>query len=243
MSQLIARGGGAEIPLDELLLALRVGEGKELLEKLLTNRLSSIRAKEDDVELSPDEKSSALADYLAERDLVTDEATDAWLKDRLLSRGDIERWVLAGALRDKLKGHLVPDDAVLRRFEATSGDHSRIEVEEIRFESVGAADEIALELREGEIPWTTASARAGGMTPRSFTRPEVPEAALGPLMAAGAGEIVGPIEADDGRYALYRFLRSTEPVLDDALREEIRRKVFREIIERSLADRPFRFVE
>lgn len=242
MSDDIAQGAGVSATAADLLLAVKLGPGQALLQDILGRRAAAARAKQEGLEADAEEVEEALAEFFGELELFDEAAQEGWLRGMRLTRAALaahfEEVVLARALR----GHLAPDEAVEKRYRASLHDYARAEVEAVEFETKGAAAETALQLREGEIAWAEAAARAGGVESLAFTRAEAPEEAAAELFSSAPGAYVGPVEADEGGFVLYRLVSRSDPELDDELREEIREKIFVQEIARAFEKQPIRLL-
>ena len=237
----MARGGGASISEQDLLLAFKMGSGRRFLEELLIRRISSERAGREGIVVEPEELEGEIDTFFAEMGLLEEPAVRSWLSRMKLTREAVAAHVRESVLVRKLRERLLPDEAVDRSFRLTVHDYARASVERIDFPSAGAAAETLLALREGEVAWLAAAARAGGMESLEIRRSDVPEEIRALMFSASPGAFLGPVETDDGAHALYRLLSRRDAVLDDGLREEIRERLFIEEIVRLLAVLPLTF--
>ncbi len=228
MSGEIAQGGGVTAGLDDLVLAVKLGPGQALIQEILGRRAAAARATKEGLSADPDEIQEALDDFFTEIDLYEAPQQEAWLKSVTLTREALRAHFTEVVLAQKLRVHLVPDATIDAHFKTSRHEYTTADVEVVEFESKGAAAETALQLREGEIAWADAAARAGGLDARSETRREAPEEVAAELFAASPGAFLGPVETDEGNHAIYRLVGKSEAELDDDLREEIRSRMFGE---------------
>jgi hypothetical protein len=242
MSGEIARGGGVEAGIADLVLAVKLGPGQELLQEILARRAAAARASQEGLCASGEEVQEAVEEFFTENDLFEAPQQDAWMKAMALSREALSAHFAEVVLAAKLREHLVPDATIDAHFKTARHDYARADVELIEFEQKGAASETALQLREAEIAWADAAARAGGLESRTETRRDAPEEVAAELFAAAPGSYLGPVETDDGGYAIYRLVGKSEPELDDELREEIRARMFSEEMQRAFSKQPIRLV-
>jgi parvulin-like peptidyl-prolyl isomerase len=83
---------------------------------------------------------------------------------------------------------------------------------------------------------------AGGLDSQTVARREAPEDIAAELFAAEAGAFLGPVETEDGEFAVYRLVSKNEPELDDDLREEIRGRMFNEELAREFQKQPIQIL-
>lgn len=243
MSDEIARGGGVAAGLPDLVLSFKLGSGMGLLQEILARRAAAARAGREGLTASAEDIDEALDDFYTQNDLFEEPQRAAWLAAVRLDRKALEAHFAEVVLAAKLRAHLVPDAAIDAHFRASRHDYSLADVEIIAFESKGAAAETALQLREQEIAWAEAAARAGALESQSVSRREAPEEIAAELFAASAGAFLGPMETDDGAFAVYRLVSKSEAELDDDLREQIRDRMFQEEMSREFAKQPIRLLK
>jgi parvulin-like peptidyl-prolyl isomerase len=242
MSDEIARGGGVTAGVPDLVLAFKLGSGMGLLQEILARRAAAARARREGLAATAEEIDEALDEFYTENDLFEEPQRAAWLAAVNLDRSALESHFSEVVLADKLRGHLVPDATIDAHFKACRHDYHLADVEVIAFDSKGAAAETALQLREQEIAWAEAAARAGGLESESISRREAPEEIAAELFAASAGAFLGPVETDDGDFSVYRLVSKSEAELDDDLREEIRDRMFQEEMSRDFAKQPIQLL-
>jgi hypothetical protein len=242
MSGDIARGGGVEAGIADLVLAVKLGPGQGLLQEILARRAAAARARQEGLSATPEEIQDAVDAFFTENDLFEAPQQDAWMKAMSLSREALSAHFAEVVLADKLREHLVPDSTIEAHFKTSRHDYARADVEVIEFEAQGAAAETALQLREGEIAWAEAAARAGGLESRTESRREAPEEVAAELFSAAPGSFLGPVETDEGGFAIYRLVGKSEPELDDDLREEIRARMFGDEMQRAFSKQPIRIL-
>jgi len=242
MSGDIAQGGGVAAGIPDLVLAVKLGPGQALLQEILARRAAAARARQEGLSATAEEIQEAKDGFFTENDLFEAPQQEAWMKSMNLSREALDAHFAEVVLANRLREHLVPDETVDAHFKTARHDYARAEVEVVEFEAKGPAAETALQLREGEIAWAEAAARAGGLESRTETRRDAPEEVAAELFAAAPGSFLGPVEADEGGFAIYRLIAKNEPELDDDLREEIRGRMFAEEMQRAFAKQPIRIV-
>jgi hypothetical protein len=207
--------GGARVAADDVLLEMKAGGGRALLEAIARRKMAAARAEQEGLTADEDEVEQELAAFYADRDLFEPEAIAGWLQAMRLGEESIRAYLRERLLAGKLRLHLGAEAAVEARFRSELPAHARAEVEVFAFPSEGAALEFMLAVREREIEPAKGGVRS--LTPR--TAPEVIAAAL---LGAEAGELLGPVETEAGAYEVFRLLRRDEPCLDPALKEAIR---------------------
>ena len=113
--------------------------------------------------------------------------------------------------------------------------NTRAEADLFSFKTVGEAKEFVLAVREHEV------VPKGGVR-KWLTRREMPGEIAAILMSADAEELVGPVENDQGAFDVYMLNRREDAVLDDSLRDEIRDKLFGELVEAEMTRNPLTFL-
>lgn len=242
MSDEIVRGGGVSAGIPDLVLAFKLGTGTELLQQILVRRSAAARARREGLSASKEEIDEALDGWYTENDLFEEPQRAAWMAAARLSAAALEAHFAEVVLAEKLRTHLVPDSVIDAHFKSSRHDYALADVEVVSFEGKGAAAETALQLREQEIAWADAAARAGGLDSQSLTRREAPEEIAAELFAAETGSYLGPVETDDGDFAVYRLVSKSEAELDDDLREEIRTRMFQEEVAREFSKQPIQIL-
>lgn len=238
MNDEIARGGGVTASTADLLLSVKLGPGQALLQSVLARRAAAARARQDGLAAGEEAIEAALSDFFSERELFEEEQQEGWLRGFRLTREALAAHFAEVVLARKCREHLAPDAAVEKHFRSSPHRYARADVEVVAFPSQGAAAETALQLREGEIAWGDATSRAGGVEALNLTRSEAPEEVAAELFSAAPGAFLGPVETDEGGYALYRLISRSDPELDDELREEIREGLFGEEMSRLFEKQP-----
>lgn len=235
-------GGGASVSAQDLVLEVKLGDAMDLALGVLRRRMAVQRAEAEGLEVGEDDLDEAVSRWCAERDLFEEAQVKAFLAERRLSPEDLRRHVRDEELVGALRARLVPDERVEEQFGRSLHDYAVAKAERIQLPSVGAAAELVLEVREGEITWERACQRAGGVEVVELRRRDA-GAELGPhLFAAQPLALVGPVERDDeDSWDVYRLLSRHVRQLDDELKEEIRSELFEEILLRPLAKAPPRF--
>jgi hypothetical protein len=240
MNDPIARGGGVTASTADLLLALKLGGGGPLRE-ILARRAAAARARSEGLSADAEEVEDALEDFFSENELFEGPQREAWFRSARVTREALAARFEELVLVRKLRERLAPDAAIEKHFQANRHRYATADVERLDFDSKGAAAETALQLREGEIEWSEAVARAGGVEGLRLSLVDAPEDAAAELFSSEIGGLVGPIEGDDD-YALYRVVARNEAELDDDLREEIRGRLADEDLARAFEKKPLEFL-
>jgi hypothetical protein len=230
------KGGGVTIADDVILLELKLTGGAEFLGGLLARKIAVALASKRQIELSQEDLDAALNEFYAERELFEDAQIAEWFNSIRVKEDSVREYVREIALLARARTILVTDDAVNDRFASERYDHSLAEVEVSAFASAGKAKEFMLAVREKE------AAPAGG-EPRQVTRREAPEEIAATLFSCDPGDLVGPVENDEGEFEVFILRSRSEVELDDELREKIRGEMFRQLIEAELARAPVKYLE
>lgn len=235
-------GGGAAISADDLALEVKAGPGRALAEGVLLRRLAAARSREEGLAVSDAEVAEALSAFYVDRDLMEPEQVDAWLAATRVSEEALKGLLAERILAGKLRERLASDEVVEASFRAHQHDWAVVRAELVELDSAGVASELALAVREGEIAWDRAVARAGGSTIVELRRRDAAAESAPLLFSAAAGSVVGPVPTESGTEAIYRILERRAAVLDAALREMIRAQVYDEALRRPLLRTPIRFL-
>lgn len=235
MANLWVRAAGISISDEVVLLELKTGAWTSLVEALVRRKCAAARAVQEGIEVSEAEVDEALDDFYLERDLLEDAQASDWRRGMRLDEADLRLELRERCLVRRLRERLAPDALVAERFRANPLSYSRIEVEVFAFPSEGPAREFMLAVREGEI-------EAGRGEPRRLSPAAAPPDIAAPLFAADEGELLGPVEADDGSQEVYRVSRRAEGRLDEALREAIRDEILEEALAAALSRDPVSFL-
>ncbi len=230
------KGGGVTLPADVILLELKLGGGAEFLGGLLARKVGVGLATKRKIELSDDELEDTVAAFYADRDLFETEQISAWLKANGVAEEAVREHVRERALVERARAELITDQAVSDRFSSDRYDYAMAEVEVFSFASAGEAKEFILAVREKE-------AEPGEGERRQVTRREAPEEIAATLFACESGDLVGPVENDDGEQEVFRLRSRSEAELDDDLRARIRDQMFRQLIETELIRDPMKFLK
>jgi hypothetical protein len=229
------KAGGIAIAHDAVLLDLKIGIDAGFLSALVRRKIAAAIAVKRGLSLADDEFEEALAAFHADRDLFEPEQVDQWYKSRHLEEQPVREYVSETALIDRAKQELITDEQIQKRFGADRYEYDVAEADVFGFKTVGEAREFMLAVREHELT------PEGGVRER-LTRREAPTEIAAVLLSAEPEELVGPVETDDGRYDVYMLHRREDATLDDSLTEEIRDKLFDELIELELMRDPLTFL-
>jgi len=229
------KAGGIIIALDAVLIDLKIGIGAGFLDQLVRRKTAATIAAKRGISLSKDELEEALAGFYSDHDLFEPEQIDQWAKSLRLEEQAVREYVGETALIERAKPELITDAQIEERFASERYEYAHAEAEVFGFSTVGEAKEFMLAVREHEIT-------PEGGTQTQLTRREAPEEIAAMLFAAEPGELAGPVETDDGSCEVYLLSHREEAVLDDRLREEIRDKMFDELIEAELTRDPIKFL-
>ena len=232
----LLKGGGVTIADEVLLLELKLGGGAEFLAALMARKVAAAMATKRKVLVSDDELDDAVAAFYADRDLFEDEQIANWLKSTQVSEAAVREYVRETALVERAQSVLISDDAVRDRFASERYDYAVAVVEVFKFATPGEAKEFMLAVREKE-------AEAADGEQREVTRREAPEEIAAALFSSEPGDLVGPVENEEGEQEVFRLSSRSEAELDDELRGRIRGEMFRRLIEAELTRDPMKFLK
>ena len=192
------------------------------------------------VSVKDSELQAAYDDFRRDCELHKAADTTTWLEESGLTVEDIEAYLEAGLLRQRIAKQLVSDEQVKSYYAQNPRAFEYGRVSHIVVADKSAAEELALSLREeGEEFAALArkhsideATRCGGGFRGLVTRDDtlnLPEDVADRIFAASAGEIVGPFESD-GVSCIVRVEECGRLPLDDKLRERIRGELCEEIL-------------
>jgi hypothetical protein len=227
-------GAGFEISDEAVLLELKTGPWGDVTEGLLRRKAAAARAVEEGIAVSEEEVDDALAEFYAERDRLEDAQAAAWRREHHVEEEDLRGLIREQCLVRRLRERLASDDVVERRFRANPLSYARVEVEVFARPTEGAARELMLAVREGETA-------PGAGERRRLAPAAAPEEVAGQLFAAREGEMLGPVEAGDGSYEVYRVTGQATSQLDEALRDTIRDEILEEELAPAFSRNPVSF--
>lgn len=229
-------GGGIAIGPVTILLELKLGGGADFLMSLITRKIAVALATRNKITLTDDELDEALTTFYSDRDLFEDAQITGWLASRLLDEAAVREYVRETALVERARATLITDDAVRDRFASDRYDYTNAEVEVFAFATAGEAKEFMLAVREKE-------AEATDGEHREMLRRDAPEEIAAALFSSDPGELVGPVETDDGGFEVFVLGSRTEAELDEALSDQIRGEMFRQLIDAELIRAPLKFLK
>jgi hypothetical protein len=228
-------GGGVTIGPEAIRLELKLGGGADFLPNLLARKIAVGLALKNAITLTDDELEEALAAFYSDRDLFEDAQIAGWLASRLLDEASVRGYVREAALADRARTSLVTDDAVHDRFASDRYDYTTAEVEVFEFATAGEAKEFMLAVREKEAEPTDGQHR-------EMIRRDAPEEIAAALFSCDPGDLVGPVETDDGAFEVLVLHSRTNAELNDALSDEIRGEMFHQLIDAELIRAPMKFL-
>ena len=230
------KGGGVTLDDEVFLLELKLGAAAEFLGGLLGRKVAARLAIQRKIELSDDELADAVAAFYADRDLFEEEQISTWLKATGVTDEAVRERIREMALAERAKAELLTEQAVTDRFSSERYDYALANVEVFGFANAGEAKEFVLAVREKET-------EPGAGEQRQMTRRDAPEEIAATLFSCEPGDLVGPLENDDGEHEVFRLTSRSEAELDDDLRARIRDQMFRQLIEAELIRDPMKFLK
>jgi hypothetical protein len=228
--------GGVTISSDNILLELKLGAGADFLPSLLARKIAVALAIKNRIILTDEELDDAVAAFYGERDLFEDAQINGWLASILLDEASVRGYVRETALVERAKATLITDAAVGDRFASDRYDYTTADVEVFEFATAGEAKEFMLAVREKEAEATEGEHR-------EVIRRDAPEEIAAALFSCDPGDLAGPVETDDGAFEVFALRSRTDAELDDALQDQIRREMFRQLIEAELTRAPMKFLK
>lgn len=229
------KGGGVTLTDQSFLLELKLGAAPDFLGTVLGRKIVKRLASQKKIELSDDELEDAVAAFYADRDLFEKEQVAVWLKTTQVTEQAVRERVLEMALVERARTILITEQEVRDRFAAERYDYAMADIEVFSFASAGEAREFILAVREKE-------AEPGEGERRQLTRRDAPEEVAAILFSCEPGDLLGPVENDDGEQEVYRLRSRIDAELDEDLRTQIRNQMFHQLIEAELVRDPMKFL-
>jgi hypothetical protein len=228
------KAGGAIIDCAAVLVELKAGSAPVFLENLMQRKIAAAIAVRKGIGVADAEIETALADFYVARGLFEPEQIAQWHRSLPIGEEELRGHLRERILHQRLAHEAVPEAAIVKRFSANPHEFARAEVNIFTFPIEGAASEFILAVREREIEPFAERLR--------ITRRDAPSEIAATLFAAEPGELVGPVEADDRRYQVYRLLHREEAILDDQLKEQLRAEMVTELLREELVREPQSFL-
>jgi hypothetical protein len=229
------KGGGATISAEAVLVELKTGGADSFLQRIVRRKAAALLATKRGIKLTEDQFAEALGEFYATHDVFDPEQIEAWTESLNLEEATIRAYVSEIALADLARTELISENEVQSRFLVDQYDYARADTDVYIFPTAGEAKEFILAVREHEIT------PAGGIRTH-LERREVPEDVSGILFSIEPGELAGPVEDDEGTFRVYLLRHREGAVLDDSIREEIREKIFSEMIDLTMTRDPVKFI-
>jgi hypothetical protein len=214
-----------ELTLKDILVEAKIGEASAWVRDLAICRIFARRARQQNISIPADELAAALAEFYAERELFDKKQATNWRKRQRLTEPNLRDCLQERLLAEKWRSVLAGAAAVEKQYRENVPDYLRAFCEIRICPNEGVAREIMLATSEGERPWQYDDLRV-------VYRREAPEEIAAALFSVSPGELVGPLETEEGNFEIWRPVRKKEPVLDDELRQAIRDQ----IIQREIAN-------
>jgi putative peptide maturation system protein len=192
------------------------------------------------IEISDQELQTAMDGFRRSRQLYKAADTLRWMERRGITHHELEQLVCSMAttvkLRDRAVGHRVDD-----YFAAHATDLDIVRVARLRLPDQAAAAALAQQLRSRDIDFYDAAQRA--FVDRQLRRPSQDELFVSlrrsqvngklreKLFAAAPGSIAGPVH-EAAEWVIYKVLSVEPACLDDSTRDELKKMLFEEWLER-----------
>lgn len=228
--------GGGTISDRELLSQLKAGAGDEFLASMARRKAALAIAARHKIEVTDEEIDAAASRFFVDQNLFEPEQEKQWRESRLIDESALQELARENAIIERARLEVVSDELVRTQFSREHHGYARAVAEVYEFTTTGLAREFILDVRENEF-----SPRGGYR--RELDRQEAPEEIAAQLFSAEPGELFGPLENDDGGFIVYLLRDRRNAELDDDLAEEIRGRLFAELIEAELARDPLKFLK
>jgi parvulin-like peptidyl-prolyl isomerase len=220
----------------DLLFQLKVGAGDEFLATIARRKAALAIAARHNIDVTDEEIDAAASRFFVDQNIFEPEQEKQWRESRLIDESALHDFARENAIIERARLEVISDELVRTQFSRDHHGYARAVAEVYEFTTTGLAREFILDVRENEfLP-------RGGYR-RELGRQEAPEEIAAELFAAEPGELVGPLENDDGAFIVYLLRDRQDAELDDDLAAEIRGRLFDELIESELARDPIQFLK
>ena len=181
------------------------GQLKELVDGVINTLLIEAGAKEAGITVSDEELQAEADRFRSQLGLYSAKDTGEWLKALDLNIEDLESFCNGTVLSSKLCNALFADKAE-EYFTVNKLNFDKAEVSQMVVAEESLAKELLLQLKEGESRFADlakdysldkANGRLGGYT-GWVSRESLGSSFAGAIFSAVPGEIVGPVETDEG---------------------------------------------
>jgi parvulin-like peptidyl-prolyl isomerase len=230
-----------EINQSELFHQLKIsGKIPEIIHGILQQRVLEQAAKELRIDISDEELQEGADRFRIANKLESTNATERWLKERMLSMDDFEQLVTTNLLTYKVADRLFSEQ-VAPYFHQNILNYAAAVIYEVVVSDRNLAIELFYAIQEGDMSFADVAKRYGqdaetqrkggylGSVPRQKMLPEVSAA----VFAAQPPQIVEPILSAKGTYLIW-VEEIVNPTLDDSLREQIRWQLFQEWLQQKI---------
>ena len=208
------------------------GERMNRVQRCAGRRLILQIAQREGVEVSQEALQREVDEWRYRNRLEQVEDTEAWLSQRGVTLDDVAAEVACGLLEEALAGR-VSEGRIEPHFAQHALDFDEAEVCWIHVSEEGVAEEIRMQVAEEGARFHELARRysedettrpAGGYLGRLRLR-HLPQGVAPLVFAARPGEVVGPVKVRK-KYALYLAQEIFPATLTEAVREEIRGRLF-----------------
>lgn len=211
---------------------------KEVVKKLIFQRIIEKSAKEHGITVSPEEIQVESEEFRLKNRLETAALTIAWLQDELISADEWEKGIEHRLLARKLADHLFGQEAE-KYFVQNKIDFDLVSLYKVTLPSQAVAYEVLYQIEEGESSFFEAAYRHDTLEENRLncgyqgktSRWDLPPELTSHIFGASPGEIVGPLETADF-YSIFMVEKFIPATFDATIREEIVAKLFNEWLER-----------
>ena len=234
----LVRVNGIHVSLNQIVRQLGVADKLDFFSSFARRELVRQVAVREGVRTTPEDIQRDVDNWRYQHRLERVEDTEAWLRSRGISLGDVAEDARVKQLERALSDKVV-DGRIEPYFAQHKLDYDEAEVCWIFHRNKGVIEEIGLQAREEgadfcrmarEFSQDERSRPSGGFVGR-VRRGQLPKGIAARLFAAAPGEVFGPEKASGG-FALYMLQRNFPAILDDRVSNEIRNVLFSQWLQR-----------
>jgi parvulin-like peptidyl-prolyl isomerase len=233
---ILAKIDNEEVRADDVLQFLRLaGKLDQIMEDLVTERLTILAARQSGIEVSADEVQERFDQIRRVQGLHRAKAAEEFLERLGLSLDEFEIYLTDQLYKEKLLESITSQSAVEEYFSLNSPDFDSIEVAHIVLDSEGKAREIAAlleddpdsfhELAEEHSLDLETRDRGGMIGP--VLRGALKNELEAKVFNSRKGAVLGPFASDDGGvFEIFRVVEKHSARLDDKRIAQVQEKIY-----------------
>jgi parvulin-like peptidyl-prolyl isomerase len=232
----LAKIDDEEISAEDFVRFLKLsGKFDQLLEDIITDRLTVVAAVESGVTVSGEEVQERFDQFRRARGLHRAKATNEFFQQLGVTLDDFEAYLSDMLYKEKVVDTITSESAVKEYFSLNSPDFDSIEVGYIMLDSEGKAREIVALLEEDPESFEVLAAEhsldietrdRGGMI-GLVLRGRLENELEVKVFNAAKGEVLGPFASEDGAvFEIFKVIEKHSASLDEKRKIQVREKLY-----------------